>query len=364
MSRGIRAFIDLQALHHNFLTLKSLAPQQKILSMIKANAYGHGAIQVANTLSGSDGFGVTTLEEAKELRQAGIQNPIVMMGGCYDKESLSQAIELQLDLVIHTMTQLKQLENIDHRTTGNKQQTSIVIWLKTNTGMNRLGFPSNQTDVILLRLKQLSICREIRLLTHLATAQEPESMLTKNQMQCFKNMTDQYDFKTSICNSAALLSGLNKGNDWIRPGIALYGINPTNHPVHLKPVMTLTAKIIDTRICAAGECIGYDGTYVAIKEMLCGIVSIGYGDGYPRSASNKATVVVRGKKCPVIGRVSMDYLMIDLSVITPKNNQELIGETVTLWGKGLPIETVASQMNMSPYEMITQLTRRAFYVWA
>ncbi|WP_423064011.1 alanine racemase [Candidiatus Paracoxiella cheracis] len=357
MSRGAIAYIDLNALKHNYSRLQQLAAGRSILAMIKSNGYGHGLLRVAKTLNTADAFGVASLDEAIALRKGGIKQPIMVMAGFYDKDEIPQFVDYDLQVVLHRPDQITALEK-------NTLPTPLTVWMKIDTGMHRLGFPLNQVHSVFERLQRCeSIKKPIGLMTHLADADNPDRQFTELQLAKFKEITNGLSGPKSIVNSAGLLSYNNEAlADWVRPGIMLYGVSPisthTGEEEGLKPVMTLTAKIMAVKQCRKGDKVGYGCTWTCPEDMPIGIVGIGYGDGYPRHAKNGTPTIVNGKTCPLIGRVSMDMIAIDLR----SEANAAVGDRVTLWGEGLPVEKVAACANTIGYELLCNITQRVKFI--
>jgi alanine racemase len=332
--------IDLAALAHNYAVISHLAPQSNILAMVKANAYGHGLVEVARALPQVEGFGVACLSEACALRKAGITQKIVLMRGIYDQVELDIVNDEQIDIVVHSPFQLSLLSNQTH-------------WIKINTGMNRLGFLPEEFERIIPALKD----KKVIVMTHFAEA-EKISNVTQSQIDRFEEMlkkTGNVTYKTSLANSAGILNWKNAHADWIRPGLMLYGVLPMPAPhVTLAPVMTWEATLLAVRMQKKGDAIGYNGDYICEETMPVGIVGAGYADGYPRHAKNGTPVLVNGIVCPLVGRVSMDMLAVDLRNMPSAK----INDPVILWGKGLPIEKVAAFADSNTRELLCHVRLR------
>ena len=356
MTRPSRVVIDKQALKHNFRRVKELAPNSKIMAIIKADAYGHGLIRVAKTLSDADAFGVACLEEAEQLRSASITTPIVLLEGPHKAIDLSLIVQLHLDIVIHNEFQLEILEQatIDE---------PLRVWLKIDTGMHRLGFP---VDKVSDALQRLSKCSNVKmapgLMTHLATANEKDNLLTQQQLKLFKRVCNGIDSEKTIANSAAVISFPETHVDWIRPGLMLYGVSPLAGSCAgehgLKSVMTLESEIISIQYLVKGEAVGYGATWQCPEDMPVGVVAAGYGDGFPRHAKSGTPVLVNDVRCSLIGRTSMDMMTIDL-----RNQPEAkIGDRVVLWGESLPIEEIARHAETIPYELLCGVHKRLEFI--
>lgn len=357
MSRPTYCEIDLNALQHNFNQVRLLAPNTKILAMLKANAYGHGAIEIAQALTAADGFGVACLEEALQMRAAGIQQRIVLMEGFFVAEELTAIQQEQLEIVIHNPTQLTILQQQTNPNLG------LTVWLKINTGMNRLGFLPSDIPTIWQQLKNCSAIKEIRLMTHFADADDLTKSSMSQQIKCFNTLTAGLSGERSLANSAAILGWPAAHADWVRPGVILYGVSPfankTGNDHGLKPVMTLHSKIIAIQTIRKDETVGYGSTWISPDDRRIGVVAVGYADGYPRNASSGTPVLVNNQLTQLVGRVSMDMLTVDLHN-QPNAN---IGDPVILWGKGLPIEQITDCSNRFEYELLCGIARRVPYVY-
>ena len=356
MTRPSRIVIDIKALEHNFLRIKELAPNSKVMAIVKADAYGHGIVRVAKTLNNADAFGVACLEEAEQLRQSSIKTPIVLLEGPYKPDDLPLIIKFKLDMVIHNEYQIQLLEKT-------KIEGSINAWLKIDTGMHRLGFPIEKADAILNRLL---LCKNINsrpiLMTHLATANEKKDNLTQQQLEAFKKISKIIDGEKTVANSAALINFPEAHFDWVRPGLMLYGVSPLTdsfgHNHGLRSVMTLESEIISIQYLSKNEPVGYGATWRCPEDMPVGIIAAGYGDGFPRHAKSGTPILVNNVRCPLIGRASMDMLTIDLR----NQPNAKIGDRVVLWGDSLPIEEVALHADTIPYELLCGVHKRLKFV--
>jgi len=344
--------IDQQALADNFTQIKRLAPHSKILAMVKSDGYGHGAVTVASALKAADAFGVARLSEAIALRESGVNKPILLMGGFFAMEDLPDILYYDLSIVMQNHWQLNTLIN----TPLNKP---IAVWLKINTGMNRLGVPLSEVDVFMAALESCDwIKRPINLMTHLSDADDAHHPKSEEQIRLFFQAVAKYLGEKSIANSAALLNFKSALSDWVRPGLMLYGISPIKNKIgldlQLRPAMTLSSRIIAIQHVKRGEAVGYASSWVAARDSHIAVVAIGYGDGYPWSAKTGTPVLIKGHRYPLVGRVSMDMLSVD---ITDADDIQ-IGDPVILWGHGLPIEIIAECAGTIPYELILKLTSR------
>lgn len=356
MARPSRVVIDRNALKHNFSRVKQLAPNSKVMAVIKADAYGHGIERVAKTLDEADAFGVAMLDEARQLREAGIKQRIVLLEGPHRADELTDIQSLNLEPVIHHQSQLDMLES-------NNNLNDLQVWLKFDTGMHRLGFLPEEFESVWQRIQNCGAVNNTpRLMTHLATANEAEHPLTQKQLDCFESITQELNLEKTIANSAATLTLNNTHVDWVRPGLMLYGVSPLlnadANEHNLKPVMTLESALIAVKNLKAGESVGYGAKWSCPEDMQIGIVAAGYGDGFPRHAKTGTPILVNEQRCELIGRASMDMLCVDLR----KVNNAQVGDTVTLWGKGLPIEEVAASADTIPYELLCGVHKRLEFV--
>ena len=428
MTRPIEASISLANLRHNFAIARGLAPKAWVMAVVKANAYGHGAVQIARALeesAGGDGaytlpadafglarlaFGVARLEEGLELRAAGIKSKIVLLSGVFNRDELAEARRRQLDMVVHSNSQLDMLlgesggAQVKVQAKRKTNEPPAVIWLKLDSGMHRLGLQAAEFRQAVQRLRAAKSIKDLVFMSHLACADQPAAALNNHQLAHFQETIDCLDIRPnealSLANSAALITRKDMHFDWVRPGVMLYSINPLNeeplneellndgkplneNPLNeepldkslpdksadlnaldrvsstsamakLRPVMTLRSKIIAIQTVPAGDTVGYGDVWRARRVSTIGIVAAGYGDGYPRHASNATPVRVNGQLCRLAGRVSMDLMAIDLTDIQGVK----IGDPVTLWGEGLPLETVAQHSGTIAYELLTGVNQR------
>ncbi|WP_407275007.1 alanine racemase [Halothiobacillus sp. DCM-1] len=357
VSRALRRAeltIDLAALEHNAGRARSAAAGRKIFVAVKADGYGHGAVPVAQALRGQvDGWLVATLAEGEALRQAGLTERILVLQGVMEAQEARRAAQRFLEPVFHHASQIDALGN-------GIAGLRLTAWIKLDTGMHRVGFRPDEFAAAYQRLSELRGLRERPgILTHFARADEPDEAPTRQQKSCFDQVTQAIDAEKSLCNSAALLRFPDMGGDWVRPGIMIYGGNPTLNGTaadwDLRPVMTLRSRLLAVRQVAAGDEIGYGGRFVAPERMPVGVVAVGYGDGYPRHAPNGTPILVNGQRTAVLGRVSMDLVTVDLRGIHAK-----VGDEVVCWGDGLPIDEVAQASSTISYELMCQMSGRVF----
>jgi alanine racemase len=348
MPRPIQARLSLAALEHNLQAARR-ATRSRILAVIKADAYGHGLLRSAEALSGADGFAVLDLDDALRLRAAGLRQTILLLEGCFNADDLQAVAQHDLATVIHGPQQVAMLDACPRR-------GAMQVWLKVNSGMNRLGFAPQEVPAVLERLRDHPAVREIVLMTHFASADEAAGVSA--QLQVFDELAAACRLPRSLANSAALLRYPETHGEWVRPGIMLYGASPfaqtSAQQLGLRPAMTLGSEIISVRGILAGERIGYGGTFRAEAPMRIGTVACGYADGYPRHAPGGTPILVQGQRTRTLGRVSMDMLSVDLSGLPDAG----VGSRVTLWGDGLPVEEVAQAAGTISYELLCALAAR------
>lgn len=354
MARPTGAFIDTKALLHNLNQVKIKAPHSQIIAMVKANGYGCGIEPITLALQGLvSGFGVACTEEAHAIRKLGIQDPCVLFQGVFSPDEIESALTQNFQLVLHQTHQLRWLLE-------KPLSKPIKIWVKVNTGMNRLGFLPNQVEEIVRTLMNCPwVSHPIGLITHLACADEPNHPKNREQCQIFQKLK----FKSepliySICNSAGIITMPEEHADVVRPGIMLYGVSPlpnkTGQELGLRPVMRFTSAISAINECQANSSIGYGAVWKTTKPSRIGIVAAGYGDGYPRHVRENTKVWVNGFFAPIVGRVSMDMMAVDLTDYP----QVKVGDPVELWGKYIPVESVAHSAGTIPYELLCQFSPR------
>jgi alanine racemase len=348
MPRPIQARINLSALEHN-LQVARRATGARIMAVIKAAAYGHGLLCAAKALSAADGFALLDVNEAVRLREAGFRQAILLLEGCFTPDDLMLAAEYDLVCVIHSPKQIAMLD-------AYPRPGKLQVWLKINSGMNRLGFAPQDVPAVLEKLRMHRAVRDITLMTHFACADEAAGVAA--QLAVFNALAAPYRMACSLANSAALLRYPETHGDWVRPGIMLYGASPFTEvaaqQLGLQPVMTLHSEIISVRELKPGECVGYGGLFCAESSMRIGTVACGYADGYPRHAPSGTPILVAGQRTRTLGRVSMDMLSVDLSALPGTDT----GSPVTLWGAGLPVEEVAHSAGTISYELLCALTAR------
>jgi alanine racemase len=354
MPRPIRATISAAALAHNLTVAQRHAGRSKIWAVLKANAYGHGVERAARAMATADGFAVLDFDEALRVRAAGVAKPILMLEGFFSAADLELLPKHQLTPVLHNP---EQVEMLKHGALAGE----IDVYLKVNSGMNRLGFGVETLRPAYNAVRMHPQVKSVTLMTHFADADGPDGVSA--QLESFNALTRPFEVRSrSFANSAALIRFPEARGDWVRPGIMLYGCSPFGHmsashsaeSLHLEPAMTLSSEIIATQRLRPGERIGYGFSYQAAGEMTIGIVACGYADGYPRHAPSGTPVLVNGKRTRTVGRVSMDMIAIDIS----GHPDAHIGTPVTLWGEGLSADEVAASAGTLSYELLTKVTAR------
>ncbi len=349
MARPIQAYINPNALENNLRVARRAAPSARIMAVIKADGYGHGLTRVAEALSAADGLALLDIRDAAQLREAGFRQTILLLEGAFNIDDMAAIARHDLACVIHSPWQIPLLDACTGR-------DSLDVWLKVNSGMNRLGFAPQLAAQAMERLHRHRAVRSITLMTHFANADEARGIA--EPLALFNGFAAQYRMPRSLANSAALLRYPETHGDWVRPGLMLYGASPFAEAgarqFGLQPAMTLRSRIIAVQELRAGDEIGYGALFRAEHEMRVGIVACGYADGYPRHAPGGTPLLVDGQMTRTLGRVSMDMLYADLS----KLPQAGVGSAVTLWGEGLPVEEVARAAGTVSYELMCALTAR------
>lgn len=328
------------------------------MAVVKANAYGHGIAGITTALQSADCCAVATIEEATTLRENGWQGRLLLLQGFVDKQELEAAIELNAETVIHQQSQLGLLAKSGHK-------LEQPVWIKLETGMHRLGFEPDQFPSL---CEQFPI-DQLRVMTHFASAEESNNTSVLKQIGLFEKACQGLTYQRSMANSAAILNYPQSHADWVRSGLMIYGVSPLaegcGKDLGLQPVMTFSARMLTVKTCRSGDQLGYGSTYTCSQEMQVGTVAVGYGDGYPWQASSRpnsqTNVLIADVLCPVIGRVSMDMLAVDLRPLEKLNTQVQAGADVILWGQGLPVEDIARSIGSIPYELLCGLSGRVHY---
>lgn len=350
MSRPVVATLDLSALRNNLGVVRRAAPQSRVWSVVKANAYGHGLDRVWSALGATDGFAMLNLEEAILLRERGWKGPILMLEGFFHADELALFDKYRLTTSLHSNWQVKALANA-------KLSAPLDVYLKINSGMNRLGFTPDRVHSIWQKLRSISNVGQLTLMAHFADAEQPEGII--EPMRRIEQAAEGIDAPRSLSNSAATLWHPEAHFDWVRPGIILYGASPSGQwqdvaTSGIQPVMTLSSEVIGIQTLKAGDTVGYGSRYTANGEQRIGIVAGGYADGYPRIAPDGTPVMVDGVMTRVVGKVSMDMITVDLTPCP----QAGIGSPVELWGKNVKIDDVASAAGTVGYELMCALAPR------
>jgi alanine racemase len=345
--------IDTGALRHNLEVIRKLAPKSRVMAVIKANAYGHGLVAAARALDAADAFAVARIDEGLALRTGGIAKPIVLLEGVFDAEQLNAAAAAGFELVIHSLEQIELLQAVP-------SEVKFKVWLKLDSGMNRLGLKGEAFLTAYSALSASPVLKgPVNLITHLASADMPELPTTAEQLMVFAAATRSLAGERSIGSSAAIIGFPDSQADWVRPGLLLYGLSPfrgsTGADHGLKPVMTLRSRIIALKDLSIGEQVGYGGEWTATRPTRLAIVAVGYGDGYPRSASSGTPVLVNGEHAALAGKVSMDMIAVD---VTDVKRPPAVGDPVVLWGEGLPVEEIAIWAETVPYTLVCGINQR------
>jgi alanine racemase len=353
MPRPIRVRFDTAALGSNLQVVRRHAPHSKVWAVVKANAYGHGLLRAAEALRAADGYALLDLNEAARLREAGFAHPILLLEGYFEPRDLEAVEALHLTPALHSVEQIAMLE-------AASPKRPLDVYLKCNSGMNRLGFVGDALKAAYTRLKSLKHVKSITLMTHFADADGPTGV--SDQLRAFDTASAGLAGPRSLANSAATLRYPETHADWVRPGILLYGASPfpeqSAADLGLRPVMTLSSELIAVQTLKAGEGIGYGYIYRAPREMRVGVVACGYADGYMRTSGGGneagAPVLVDGVRTRTVGRVAMDMLYVDLTPVP----QAGVGSEITLWGEGLPADEVALAASTVSYELFCALAAR------
>ena len=345
--------VDAPALVSNLSLVRRLSLAARVMAVVKANGYGHGILHVANSLDADvDAFAVATVDEAVVLRDAGIKKPICLLSGFTSIDHVAILHAFRIEPVIYCDEQIDMLERA--------QPSGVIpVWVKINTGLNRLGFESRRTSKIFQHINSSPILEVRAVMSHFACADDLESDFTDHQLEQFMICTQGIDADLSIANSAGILKWPNSCLNWVRPGIMLYGVSPfpgiAASEFGLQPAMNLYSTIIAVNRLPSGGSVGYGHKWSSEAEIRVGIVACGYGDGYSRSASPGAQVLIEGRRADVIGVVSMDTMAVDLS----QHPHVGVGSSVKLFGEGLPVEEVATAAGTIPYETLASINSRS-----
>jgi alanine racemase len=358
MTRAANATLSTENLLHNIAVIKKAAPNKKIMAMVKANAYGHGLRSVAFRLENHvDHLGVASIDEALALRKIGVNTPITLMEGAFEPEELVMASTHCFSVVFHDESQVNWLET-------SFLPLPLNAWMKIDTGMGRLGFSLTQAKTMYHRLSQNQcLIQPIGIMSHLACADNKDYPLNQKQISAFNTFAAQMQGLKSLVNSAGIFNFPSAHYDVMRPGIAIYGISPIKGKsaaeLNLRPVMTLQSRLIAVRTFNKNQSVGYGAQFTCPENMPVGVVALGYGDGYPRTARTGTPVLVNNIRCQLIGRVSMDMFTVDLRPC----QRAKVGDPVILWGDQLPMEEVTAYTAHSPYDLVTGVQQRVRFRW-
>jgi alanine racemase len=362
----VTATIDLPALRHNLRRIRQWSGSARIMAVVKADGYGHDAVQVARALRElrtdagarqdweADAFAVACLEEALKLRQARVFAPIVVLEGVLSLEEARLCLRHQLQVVVHDHWQLSVLERL-------ASGAAAQVWIKLDTGMHRLGFDPADLPTVCARLRARPEWTVCGWMTHLARADETDCDATSEQIARFEQALGDWPGPRSIANSAGLIAWPQARADWVRPGLVVYGASPlpgrTGGELGLRPVMRVESRILALRQCQPGDCIGYGGSYRCQNAMRIAVIAVGYADGVHRNLRQGTPMMLHGRRVPVVGRVSMDMLTVDVTEVP----EAVVDDPVLLWGPELPVEEIAACAGTIPYEMLCGLTQRVHF---
>ena len=350
------AEINLTALAHNLAQVKGFAPNSKVMAVLKANAYGHGLVTIAQHLNNADAFAVARIDEGLALRAGGLTKPIVLLEGFFNKADLPILLANNFQTIIHDEYQLAALEKA-------KLDAPITCWLKVNTGMHRLGIAPEQFETFYNRLQNTPNAKNtVNLMTHFSCADDVGNAKTVQQITLFDNLVNGIDQAHCLSNSAGIIAWPNGHGDWVRPGLMLYGVSPMANSIgqqhKLKPVMRLTTRVIAVRNVPANEAVGYGGRWISDKPIKLAVVAMGYGDGYPRHAKEGTPVIIGEQRYGIVGSVAMDMISVDIGA---NEHNIKVGDRVTMWGPELPVEEIALCADTIPYELLCNITPRVSY---
>lgn len=358
MSRAAVAILSTQNLLHNLNVIKERVKPAKVIAIVKANAYGHGIRSVGLKLQNqADMLGVASIDEALTLRKVGVTTPIMLNQGIHEAAELPIAAAEKFHVVFNNETQLKWLND-------SQLNQPITAWLKINTGLTRLGFNVSDAKEVYHQLEDHPLTEKpVRIMSHFSCADQKEHPLNAQQITLFNEFIQDHKTEYSLCNSAGIMTFPDCFYDYVRPGIMLYGVSPfkgkTCEDLGLKPVMTVKSNLISVQRHAKGSSLGYGARYTLSNDTLVGIIAFGYGDGYPVSAPDGTYVLINQIKCPLIGKVSMDMMAVDLSNCPDAQ----VGDSVTLWGDDLPIETLAESSSSIVWNILTSVQNRVKFIW-
>ncbi len=335
--------VDVEALAHNLDRVRTCAPRSRVMAVVKANAYGHGVLTAVAGLEAADAFVVAMPAEAVTLRRAGISKPVVVLQGFADEDELRLCVKYELQPVVHQLWQAELLHSAS--------RFAVDVWLKVDTGMHRLGVAPEAVEQAWQLLQSSAVVRSVRFMSHFANADDPDHSLNNKQLELFVEVVSRYGVERSMANSAAVLSRADSHLEWVRPGIMLYGGSPllgqNAQDLDLRPAMQFETRLLAVQHIRKGESIGYGSTWQCPEDMPVGVAAVGYGDGYPRHAPSGTPVWINGRLCPLVGRVSMDSICVDLRGVDARHD-----DRVVLWGRELPVDTVAGHAGTIAYEIL------------
>ncbi|MBL4673863.1 MAG: alanine racemase [Arenicella sp.] len=350
-SRAAYVVIDSAAIEHNLKRVTELVPSAKVMAVIKADGYGHGMEVAAKALANADEFAVSSLDDVARLRSQGFDKPITMLSATFDVDDLNIMSAQKVRPVIYDLAQLAIIAELS-------ETAELDLWLKIDTGMGRLGLCIDDAHLMAARLLSQAGVNSVSAMTHLANADDPDHPNNQRQIKSFLKFAEPYNFsQLSIMNSAGTVAFRQQANSMVRPGLILYGVSPqlggSAQSLDLRPAMTLKSKLISVKRLPVGSPIGYGSRYVLDADSRIGVISCGYADGYPRHAPSGTPVLVNGLYVPLIGRVSMDLITVDLGEVRAE-----VGDDVILWGADNPVEVIAEMSGTIAYELICGITPR------
>ncbi|MFT3931289.1 MAG: alanine racemase [Spongiibacteraceae bacterium] len=349
MLNTARVLIDLSAIRHNLAVVRKLCPHSKVMAMIKADAYGHGILPVAKALTAADGFAVARLDEALQLRRAGIEQRILLLGTLLDSDELHLCSKLNIDVTAHDAESVQLIDIV-------AAQHPLRVWLELDSGMHRLGLAPDAFENADRQLHNNPGISELLHWTHFSDAEDLRNDINDQQLALLQTSRAQQQSAVSIANSASIIGRADTHADWVRPGLMLYGINPIKkidpHQLHI--AMHVRANVVAIRSIKKGESVGYNRTWTAQRDSIIATIGIGYGDGYPRHARNGTPVWLNGNCVPLAGRVSMDSITVDIT----DHADIKLGDEAELWGANLSADIVAHHAHTISYELFTGVTAR------
>lgn len=358
MTRPAIAYLSGKNLRHNISVIQKKANHSQVIAMIKANAYGHGMVETAKHIDDLNCYmGVASIDDGIDLRNAGIKSNILLIQGPFQTEDIPLAIQYDCDMVFH---QKEHISWLDEVSTPNK----LKVWIKVNTGMNRLGFSMEEVESVYNTLQDHPKIKEgISIVSHFSCASKPDGLMNAHQLQCIKDLKRKINTKFSLANTGGIFYFPESHYDYVRPGIAMYGVSSLPgvmaEDLNLKPVMTLKSIVNAVRHVKKGEYIGYSATYQAKEDMIMAVIAFGHADGYPVTAPVGTPILVNGVRCPIIGPVSMDMIILDVTKIKDVK----IGDEAVIWGDGLPLDEIIQHTKVSPGSMLALLRSRVKYIW-